>query len=471
MDSSKEYRNETPDYYHRLTSKQQRNWRRNAKKTERNDELRERYPPFQTTSSIDIIHIHHRSTITTIESLISKAKTTKRYVVDTECEKGKREKHGALIQIQFVHSTTESTTILIETNYLPDSQSMLYMRIKELCSIIFGTNNEILSWGELQNEFEHFEHLGLIEISKNTIEIDLQFRFGEIYGNRRTHPERESRGDVGMDDSDIVYPNQGNFRWSLQNAVAVQLKEFLDKTETVNFWNCGLDCLLGTWQQKWFNKYRFDAKFEQEKRKRMIKYAVNDCAAVAELFFVLFPPQQDPSFTTNPIRTTIIESNENQRLRWTPDEEIIEHGRAKFEQNPIQHDLIELELQPEIEEIEEFVESNRQIQEIEEFAESNRQRKTKSERQRLKNEKLKWKRRNRPDFQNKLKRPIYYRYNYQKIRAQLKQDRIQTTHQITIDTKKLEVMIGFKSNEELRRAMITVPIEYFSRENFRERWG
>jgi hypothetical protein len=91
---------------------------------------------------------------------------------------------------------------------------------------------------------------------------------------------------------------------------------------------------------------------------------------------------------------------------------------------------------------------------------------SKSERQRRKNEKLKWKQQNRPDFQNNIKRPIYYRYNYHKVRSQLMDDDIHTSHQIKIDERHHEVIIGFKSSEEKHRATKIMRINYFSRDQY-----
>ena len=56
--------------------------------------------------------------------------------------------------------------------------------------------------------------------------------------------------------------------------------------------------------------------------------------------------------------------------------------------------------------------------------------------------------RNRFDFQNKIRRPIYHRYNYHKIRSQLLDEQIYTSHQITINKMYGEVIIGFESSEE-----------------------
>ncbi|CAF5111057.1 unnamed protein product, partial [Rotaria sp. Silwood1] len=41
-----------------------------------------------------------------------------------------------------------------------------------------------------------------------------------------------------------------NATWSLQDAIATALEKFLDKLETVNHWQCGLDLDLNTWKDK-----------------------------------------------------------------------------------------------------------------------------------------------------------------------------------------------------------------------------
>jgi hypothetical protein len=76
-----------------------------------------------------------------------------------------------------------------------------------------------------------------------------------------------------------------------------------------------------------------------------------------------------------------------------------------------------------------------------------------------------------PRFQNKILRPIYHQYDYRKIRAQLLDDNVFTSHQITINSDQTEVMIGFKSNEEKERAKSIIKINYFSREQYIKRWS
>ncbi|CAF1239724.1 unnamed protein product [Rotaria magnacalcarata] len=149
MSYSKRSLNNPPDYYYNLTNKQKRNWRKTTRKIEKNEELRQRFPPFNSTANITVIYLHYKSTIETIDALIIKAKHTQRYTIDTESENNKRRNHSALIQIQFVHSIDDSTIMLIEVAYLPDPHSILFNRMKELCSIIFNNHNEIISWGPL----------------------------------------------------------------------------------------------------------------------------------------------------------------------------------------------------------------------------------------------------------------------------------------------------------------------------------
>ncbi|CAF1313688.1 unnamed protein product [Rotaria sp. Silwood1] len=96
---------------------------------------------------------------------------------------------------------------------------------------------------------------------------------------------------------------------------------------------------------------------------------------------------------------------------------------------------------------------------------------SKSEKQKQKNEKLKWKQRNRPDFQNKLTRPIYYKYDFRKIRTQLRDDNIHTSHQITINRKYHEVIIGFKFRQELEHVTNIIKINYFSKAQYSDRWN
>ena len=76
--------------------------------------------------------------------------------------------------------------------------------------------------------------------------------------------------------------------------------------------------------------------------------------------------------------------------------------------------------------------------------------------------KLKWKQRNYPSFQHKIRRPIYHRYDYRKIRSQLDDDDARNSHQVRINQTIGEVLIGCKSFAEKGRATYMMKITYFS---------
>ncbi len=426
--------------------------------------------------------------------------------MDTESQKGEDENQGALIQIQFIHSITYSTIIIIEVKFLPNPRSMLFMKIKELCRIIFNDHNDIISWGPLSDEFRNFKHLDLLHIGK-CVEYDLQFLFSNPGNEPITHPEMERRDEVTgylsmiddtsseEDDDELDFnhrsrPKQTKSKQpvSLQQAIANTFNKFLDKSLTVNHWKCGLDLNLGTWKTKLFSRYGYDQQIEQQQRNKMLQYAIDDCTSVAELFFYLYPGKindyQTPPDTpkTTPSNRTL---TYDAALSEISGDELIEFLKPKLNKNTTTSNLLNVRLNQPGPREEQSREQAREKPEQqpreqpeqrsqEQSSEQQTQEKitlSKSERQRRKNEKYKWKKKHQPNFQNKLKRPIYYRYDFKKIRAQLQDDNIHTSHQITINRRFNEVIIGFTSQRELERAKTTIRINYFSKLHYMDRWG
>ncbi|CAF4180840.1 unnamed protein product [Rotaria sordida] len=212
-------------------------------------------------------------------------KTTHKYTIDTESQVINKVAKGALVQIQFIHSIQESTLVLIEMFYLPNQDSLLFKKIKELCSIILRDENKKITWGPFDNEFKNFHSYELFEKGKIKNTINLQDRFSDWYNKppSNTPPAKESREEQTT--------------WSLQDAVKIAFQQFLDKNETVNKWRCGLDFKLNTWKKKLFSKNHYNANEEKEKRTLMIKYAVADCTAVTKLYFMIYP--SDSSIQTS----------------------------------------------------------------------------------------------------------------------------------------------------------------------------
>ncbi|CAF4940474.1 unnamed protein product, partial [Rotaria socialis] len=224
-----------------------------------------------------------------------------------------------------------------------------------------------------------------------------------------------------------------------------------------------------------FSKHHYDKTTEQRRRLSMIQYATHDCAAVAELYFHKYPEKVNEHHTPKQTTTsTNIIKHLDDDLSEVSDDEIIQILIPRFDEPrptpETQHDeMPTLTIEVTHEEMERFhlpdvqIEQQQQPQIITTL--------TKAERQRKKNIKLKWKQKHRPDFQNKIKRPIYYQYDYRKIRAQLTDDKIYTSHQITINRNLAEVIIGFKTKQEKEVAATKIKINYFSRTQYIERWG
>ena len=480
-----------PDYYYDLNTKQKRNWRKHTRKIERNEEVKSQYPPYHPSSNIIVIHLHYQTKIETVEQLIKQAEGTERYALDTESQRKQRHEHGALIQIQMIHSINQSTIILIEVKYLPNPESLLYRKIKELWSTIFSRDHEIMSWGSYHEEIKNFNHLDLVHSGKIFRKSNMQSDFQKWYDGE-AHPEMESRdnetGDdlniESSDDDDIFnYNTQGgdksnnsksNTTWSLQAAVVTIFNKFLDKSETLNFWQCGIDLQLGTWKQKLFSHEQYDEQIEQETRLKMKQYAIADCTAVTELFFHISSSKFTHRTTEPETSSRIKYINNNDELSEISENELIEILRPKFDKpKPTifprnDNEPAVLTINTTQEEMEEFnlIEQQPQFPPRTTATKSSKQ-----QQQRRKNDKLKAKQRYHPDFQRRMKRPIYYRYNYHKIRSQLADDKIYTSHQLNIDHRKLEVVIGFKSDEQEERAKSIVKINYFSRDQYYKRWG
>jgi hypothetical protein len=221
--------------------------------------------------------------------------------------------------------------------------------------------------------------------------------------------------------------------WSLQNAVKTILGKFLDKTETENKWQCGIDLELNTWKQQSFNQKQYDQQKEQQRRLKMQQYAIHDCTALPELYFHMYPNKlniyQEPrtASTSTPTLTTVtpikIINNYIDQLSDVSEDDLAGTLVPKFNQKPPQGTTTKTSPK----------QKTTTTTSPEQRTTTTTAVLSKQERQRRKNDKLKWKQRNRPDYQLKIRRPIYYKYDYHKIRSQLLDDDIHTSHQLTIN--------------------------------------
>ncbi|CAF1043594.1 unnamed protein product [Adineta ricciae] len=125
-----------------------------------------------------------------------------------------------------------------------------------------------------------------------------------------------------------------NATWSLQDAVASACGQTWDKAQTINKWGCGLDIQLNTWTRKSFRTPYYDQRIEKEKRRIMTDYAVKDCIAVTNLYFIMNP---STTFNTNRYETPVTDEHRMYihdivDIRENEDEEILQ-----LLSNPVHH--------------------------------------------------------------------------------------------------------------------------------------
>ena len=494
--------------YFQSDSKRTKNRNRKMDKMETNERYRREYSPFRPPPNTTIIHIHHRTSMVVVNDLLTKATTTQAFILDTESVKGEKHDHGALMQIQFFNMNDNPLVLLIETYHLPSRTTPLFDRIKQLSEIMLNTNKTIICWGPYEEEIKNFLHLKLFKSGKFGRIIDLQSYFRRWSNGDKTHPFKESRESTAERGANEI-------NWSLQEATISALELFVDKKQTINEWHCGLDETLETWRTCRFSKKGYDGQLEKKTRREMIQYARNDCLVLDKLFHHMYSaePIINNEIDLHPTTTTTIPRRKSSKktksttsaIQYVDDdddlsnissdeERIIQVLSSKTKEQPhrVRYEQIELTVQITNEEREEFrskehestIEQEhestiRQEQEHESTIrqeheskppEQTRRIQSKAEQQRRKNKKFKEKKRTRPNFQNFIRRPIYGRYDYLKIRSQLVDDDIYTSHQILIDKRRLEVKIGFTSKQQLERARTIIRPNYFSKNQYTKRW-
>lgn len=299
-----------------LSQRQQTRWFKTGKKAQANKHLLDNYEHFYwPTSYYDRpIYIHRFTPELLLQGMIFKLSKVHLFSVDTESDKPNREHSHtvpALIQIQAIYEQQWSTVLIIEVQHLPHRSSRLFHLIQTLCNQIFSSTNTIIGWGNVKNEFRAFEQFQLFNLNQLVNSIDLQTHFTNYWNQMHPHttkcltlnqpiPDEPEPDDVLIccinstdlennstsinehDDfdqchcPDTIRPyKQKNDVWSLQKAIQHVFNQALDKAMTLNFWSCGLDLNLNTWQ----------TFHDKETRALLTNYAINDVFAMTNLLF------------------------------------------------------------------------------------------------------------------------------------------------------------------------------------------
>ncbi|CAF3411841.1 unnamed protein product [Rotaria socialis] len=246
---------------------------RNARKQQQNTEL-SILPKFCPLNPYRIYYINRTTSTMLMYDLITLARTTSRFTIDTE--KDFYSHAAALIQIEFIGN--DSIILLIETCHLPDVSSVLFWLIRSLLKVILAKKNLVYCWGDICDELLDFIPTNLVslELLRQINYRDVQHQF-KVWC-RRTFSEDDLNlciknslvGRYACTVFDDVY-----HKWSLQMAITFTFDEFLDKSLTKRHWSRPLDGLLAS---ACLARSRSDQAVAQR-----IEYAVNNCLAVTKL--------------------------------------------------------------------------------------------------------------------------------------------------------------------------------------------
>jgi hypothetical protein len=323
-----------------LTRRQRTKWFKTAQKATDNRQLLSTLPPFYwPESNYDSpTFIHHQTAESHLRGIIHKLSNVRLYTIDTEADKPTQQHPysiPALIQVQAIHDEQYSTILIFEMQHLPHSSTCLFHLIKQLCQMIFSSNNKLMAWGDVVKELRPFEQFNLFDLSQVTDPINLQNFFTNEWN--KTHPHTTECIDrhtpmidasasddiliclINTDDLEDDYDRNKpiddyntcicpvelrpykakNSIWSLQKAVEFVFHLALDKSLTLNFWSCGLDLSLHTWR----------TTQHQHTRQSLLLYAMNDLFASTNLYFHLIKSKPTSQSTTGSSSLNTIQHN------------------------------------------------------------------------------------------------------------------------------------------------------------------
>lgn len=218
-----------------------------------------------------------------LHDLISLAKQTLRFTIDTERDYYTRE--SALIQIEFINYN-RSVVALLEVCHLPDPTSPLFSLIHTLMELILQPTNTLYGWGDMKFELAKYFRFHLF--SSYTLSqinfINVQYHFKQWYNQTFLH---QCGLPLNFNDHELctcLYRPLKNkdYVWALQKAIAFIFNEFIDKTLTHSRWT--IPFALSRTIERYIHLKNRTTKNFTEKR---ILYAVDDCFAVTKLWMVL----------------------------------------------------------------------------------------------------------------------------------------------------------------------------------------
>lgn len=257
-----------------ITGKPRQNLRALLKKKLHEHELASRFPPFKPYNYRQFF-INYKTSAQTLHHLIDTVKNSTSFTLDTEsiCIY-KQPNKPALIQLQVLQENLFSYVIFIEVCHLPHKDEQTFKLIQQLFIYLFDSYNDIYVWGSI-DELDKFLKFNLfssnqIHLSNN---VHLQNDFKDYW--HKHHPHQSISSLTTNNISCICEECLGiqlNNPWSIQDAVAYKLNQWLDKRYTISSFDIGLDPTLVHLNSN-----------EIKHRNTITKYAANDCLAIQQL--------------------------------------------------------------------------------------------------------------------------------------------------------------------------------------------
>ncbi|CAF1434727.1 unnamed protein product [Rotaria sp. Silwood1] len=226
-----------------IKGRPRQNLRTTLRKKIHEHELASTYPTF-TPSNFQQFFINFQTTDLTLLHLIEACAASTNFILDTESVGIYRGPNKpALIQIQIILPTSISYVLIIEVCHLPPIHETTFQLIKQFFTTLFSSGKTIYIWGEI-DELNDFTTTGLftldqIKLSNNN---NFQDEFKDYWTKKHSHQTRSQRSTnelpcqcescLGINPTDT---------WSLQNAVAYELHQWLDKRFTRSSFDIGLD--------------------------------------------------------------------------------------------------------------------------------------------------------------------------------------------------------------------------------------
>jgi hypothetical protein len=243
-----------------------------------NNQHQEEYHSFHVSSSLyELVFINDNTSNNTLDRLINHVDHCRQYSIDTESERDNNKL--ALIQINSIPINPPTIVILCELAQLPDHDSHKYKKICELFRLIFRSENEIYSWGDMCLELKHERNLLTWPIRAKLINIQPHFNRWYTWALTQCRVkclnEDEEINEAGIKQQQqpctchLPSPYRLNELWSLQKALMFVGKLFMDKSCQRSHWAAGL------------SSHR--SSLSSGKQQRMIHYAVHDVIAVTYL--------------------------------------------------------------------------------------------------------------------------------------------------------------------------------------------